>query len=150
MLGRTPTAEWKGPLITTSRAATSAVNGALDSSKSFTESIDESSLPSAVSTEPDHGFGSFLREGSSGDLGVESFGSSFFAETKTSSDDCAVETGATPKTDASGSARRGDAGSREDKQVGTDRSSTPTPRDDDVPKYKIALASSLLAKATSS
>lgn len=147
MLTRTPTSEWKGA-FGSSCGPTSAINGAVDSGKSFTESIDDSSVPSAVSTDVENNLDSVVNSANSEGLGIGGFGSPLFAETKTSSDDCAANTGETP------SSVRVRGASVDGKSAQSAGPSTPTPKHTlnggAVPTYKIALSSSLLERATKS
>lgn len=148
MLTRTPTSEWKGP-FGVSRAPMATDHDASDTGKTFADSIDDSSLPSAVSTDADNEFDGGVSSANSEDMRVTNLGSPLFAETKTSSDDCAANTGETPSSVHGG--RASVDGKYADSATGR---STPTRkqkhRAGEVPTYKIALASSLLERAMKS
>ncbi|KAF2472810.1 uncharacterized protein BDR25DRAFT_312707 [Lindgomyces ingoldianus] len=171
-LSRIPHPEWRGPL--TSKAATTAVNGALDGGRKIEETQDDFSVPSATSTEPGNETRKEGEEAAAArvkGLGtVNSTVDPMFSQTKRSSDDLVADASATPspnmvrpdrspKSDEQEQSLPLTPSPPERKRVSTDESestglsskkevdeaSNTTPSPHRIPMYKIALASNILS-----
>jgi len=96
IIGRIPHPEWKGPIMT-AKAATSAVNGVLEETKS-TESLDDFSIPASTSTEPNN----MVQQEEADAAKIEGLGianstvDTMFSQTKRSSDELAASVTETP------------------------------------------------------
>ncbi|KAF2732920.1 hypothetical protein EJ04DRAFT_513566 [Polyplosphaeria fusca] len=167
LIGRIP-----HPGIMTSKAATTAVNGVLEEGKTTKDvgSLDDFSVPSAVSTQPDNE--ERLQEAAAAKIeGLGISNSSIeepienpphFAQTKRSSDDLVAASSTTgtpsPKAFRTSESVMDDNDDESESMPATptpparvkdtkmDAESTPSPHR--IPKYKIALASHMLSPST--
>ncbi|KAF2193065.1 hypothetical protein K469DRAFT_552368, partial [Zopfia rhizophila CBS 207.26] len=154
IIGRIPHPEWKAPTIT-SKVANSAVNGDFEEERIIEEFQDDFSVPSTVSTESEN---SVLRNKPAAaklegrEISNSTVDPSMFAQTKRSSDDLVANaSGDTPSpTPAKKDAPFKD-GSEEtqpstpDQKIKLANGPPDTPSPTRIPKYKIALASSILS-----
>lgn len=162
-MGRRPQTEWRVPGIMTSKAANSAVNGALEGGKSIdgSGSLDDFSLMSSTSTDPDNeSKRNEAIEAKIEGLGISSstVDPSLFSQTKKSSDDLVASINGTPSPNALRNSDSTADGSdttsppatpspqpRNQNNVTDNSENTPSPHR--IPKYKIALASHILSPA---
>ncbi|ORY16833.1 hypothetical protein BCR34DRAFT_475953 [Clohesyomyces aquaticus] len=160
-LSRIPHPEWRGPM--SSKAATTVVNGVLGGGRSVGETRDDFSIPSATSTEPENE----ARKEEAAAARLEGLGlannmiDSMFSQTKRSSDDLVAEASTTtspdlvrdevnpPSTPSPPERKKpsDDSGSTTPSSMKKALNETPdtTPSPRQIPKYKIALAGSLLS-----
>lgn len=167
IMGRRPQSEWKTPGIMTSKAATTAVNGALEGARTIdgSGSLDDFSLISSTSTDPDNA----AKQTEAMAAKLEGLGISHstidsmsFSQTKRSSDDLVASMNQTPSPNALKSGNGHDdqdisapstpSPQSRNKNKSTDKladSENPenTPSPHRIPKYKIALTSNILSAA---